>query len=269
MKKIHILSTAISCLVIFGCNKTNNETTKDVSGIPDIPSIIAGYQAVNTAKVHGKFYVKSLTINDQKNTNTAQIGGAFYDDKGNIVEGGKVNIGGVELKPNKGFYGFDSFLERDKFFGHEVNFTVNKLITAQDPCGGDGQPPCSTGGGGGGIPVYVPQAITGNVNVIDGSYRFTWNRDPQNGNGVVIVAEYSPGLYANTGNPTQVPVRKSILVPDNGYYYMEANWFDSFPRNGTIVLYIGRGSYTLINQGDILVGTYAANAVFSFVMPAQ
>lgn len=291
MKKINlILLSILSILTLISCQKISSK--KEVtSNYPTIETIIQNYQALTTTKLTGTFCVQSLTINDQNNTNTAQIGGGFYDKDGSLKKGGKVNIGGIEIQPKNNFFGFDKYLERNNFFGKNVTFNIDDRNTVSVPkyevspnlpapvgeggsgTGGSG----GTGGGGnggGGTTVYIPQAIIATATRVGTSiptyhsYNIAWNADALNTNGVVIVAEYSHDLFDNTGIPTVTPVRKSILVGDNGFTTLAYAWFNSFPRNSTIVLYVGRGNYTLVNEGGILIGGYTANAIFSIKIPS-
>ncbi len=235
--------------------------------------IIERYYKVTNTKVDGKFMFESnLCNNDPTLTNISLAGGIFYDKNGNPqTGGGLVSIGDNKWMPNShGTYGFDKALPQKSLFGHDVTFTLtppSQLTTIA------GTNTVTT-------TLYSPQPISitnvpPRTSVILVPYQnttITWNADPNNPNGVIIIAEYLPSRYTNksalsAGN-THV-IESSMLVQDNGSTSIPWSFFSNFPAIGHIILWVARGNYTIAGDGtyNYQVGGYTAAAVWDVIVP--
>lgn len=98
-----------------------------------------------------------------------------------------------------------------------------------------------TGSGGSGAPpVNNDQLFFGK--------RITWNADPNNLNGVIIILEYDPTNLANLNLQSNNPnlIRNAITVTDNGEYIFTSNDLQNLPVGARITVTAGRASFTEI-----------------------
>lgn len=251
----------------------------------NILSIIENYYKVMNTKVQGRFMFQSVIPNNEANVKkSVLIGGNFYDVETQVrSHGGTVYIGNNKLEPHTdGTYGFDSILPREGLYGTDVTFSIippsYKPVLAStngiDPgIGNPTGPPVST-------TIYSPTPIsitnapprtpiTFNANT---SLPITWNADPNNPNGVVIIAQYIPerginqSLMAAGYNHL---LTSSELVTDNGSTTIPWSFFTSFPAGGHMVLWIARGNYTILANGsyNYQVGGYSTAAIWDLSIP--
>lgn len=230
-----------------------------------------------------------MANNDSSITNTVLAGGLFYDKAGNLEKGGgNVLIGNNLMTPNsQGSYGFDKTLPQKGLFGTTVSFTLNTPLSHDDKSSNIQPVPVIPPGGGGGPvittpPIYSPSAIyitnvppsTPLTLTYNTSTTLTWNTDPNNSNGVVIMADYLPNRYINkdalaAGYAT--PSQSSMLVSDNGNTTIPWSFFSNLPPNGHVILWVARGNYTIASNGNYnyKVGGYSAAAVWDVIIPAS
>jgi hypothetical protein len=185
--------------------------------------VIERYYVVANTKVDGKFMFESnLCNNDPSVTNISLAGGVFYDKNGNPqTGGGLVSIGDNKWMPNsQGTYGFDKVLPQKGLFGQKVTFTLTPPSQHTTSAGAITRSPVTA-------TLYSPEPIsitnvpplTSITLVPNQNTTLTWNTDPNNTNGVIIIAEYLPSRYINksalsAGN--SFLIESSMLVPDNG-----------------------------------------------------
>src|SRR6185312_11351419 len=97
--------------------------------------------------------------------------------------------------------------------------------------------------------------------------------DPNDSNGVIVIAEFLPGRYVNkttlSEGFTQL-MEKTMLVPDNGSTSIPWSFFSIFPVEGHIILWIAIGNYSIASDGtyNYQVGGYTAAAVWDVKVPA-
>lgn len=278
--KFSMLAMAF-CIATTSCKKNDTIPNPLVTNNRSIPDMMMSYKALVQKDVDGDFVVQSMTFNHEPISDllSAQIGGSFFDKQGNTIPGGIVSIGSNDLSVKNGFYGLDKNLSRDEFYGKKVTFklhtphakktsansSTNAVNINNIDISADNPDVTST--------LYVPAAIyvnTTNHNP-DPSNTITWNADPNNTNGVVIVAEYDPGLTLNglVAGTFPVPIRNSISVDDNGSTTLPTSFYSSFPPSSSVILYVGRGSYTIAtsNGYNYRIGAYTSNAVYVLAMP--
>lgn len=278
--------TAIT--VLYGCTKLDSKRVVDNSSIL---SVMESYYNFSKVKPDGTFMFESNVMNnDPTEKNTALVGGLFYDKNGSLQNGGgTISIGGYQLTPKGGQYGFDKILPRDSLYGKNVTFVLrppsrSSTVTAT------GSPSGITTHGTGTIIVSDPivtatlySPIPINVTNVDPQAApmslltntltpLTWNADPNNVNGVVIIAQYLPMLFANQAINAlgfNTVIRVSELVPDNGSTTLDPSFFSKFPKGGQLMLFVGRGNYTTASDGtyNYQVGGYTATAVYAINIP--
>jgi hypothetical protein len=236
-------------------------------------------------------FESNLSNNDPKLTDIVLAGGIFYDTSGNAqTGGGQVSIGNHTFTPNeRGQYGFDKSLPQNGLYGTNVTFTLKppKPNTGNSSTAGisSGRTTQTTGPIVVADPtvtatIYSPAAISITnvaamtpVTLTSNTFTtLTWNADPNNPNGVVIIAEYLPSRYINknalaAGNATMM--ENSMNVTDNGSVSIPWSFFSQFPVGGHIILWVARGNYTIAANGDYnyLVGGYTAAAVWDVSIP--
>jgi len=276
MKNYTLITVLFTASLLFSCTKKDatqniNLTTRSIA------DIILNYQAFSQKKVDGAFYVQSMAFNNQpaEFTTTTQIGGAFYTKKGDTRAGGIVSIGSYNLLPSiNNFYGFDKYLSRDDFYGKKITFRLNpkpslnsgttRSTSLDDP---NDESIVSQD-------LYIPSAInvgTSNSSADPTNY-ISWNPDPLNPNGIVIIAEYNPDLTLNEGLSNagySSLIRNSISVPDNGGTTLSTDFYSMFPSGAKIILYVGRGNYTIISSGnyDYSIAAYTENSIYIVTKP--
>lgn len=285
MKKIFkyqlilILVTPVIFLIT-SCHKQNDRTTSPSTDDHfSLLSIIEKYYKVANTKVDGKFMFESnLCNNDPALTNIALVGGIFYDKKGNAQTGdGQVSIGGNQYTQNRqGTYGFDKALPQKGLFGTDVTFQItspsSSLSTNQTRSTSSAKTLTTT--------LYSPAAIsitnippsTPVTLVPFQNTLVTWNADPNNPNGVIVIAEFLPGRYINKTTLSQGYtnlMEKTMLVTDNGSTSIPWSFFSIFPQEGHIILWIARGNYSIAGDGkyNYQVGGYTAAAVWDVRVP--
>lgn len=280
--KLTRITPLLFAVIIISCNHKENVIphTSDSTGILNI---MENYFKVANTKVDGAFIFESnVTNNDPTLTNTALAGGVFYDKGGNVQNGnGKVSIGAYQLKPgNSGTYGFNEVLPQNGLYGTNVSFVL-QFPNNNSSSGGLGSAAAGENNIVNGtiysplpitvtnIPPRTAVHLTPNTNTT-----LTWNTDSQNPNGVVVIAEYLPTRYMNKpalsmGNT--VLIEKAMNVPDNGKTSVPWSFFSQFPQGGHIILWIGRGNYTIASNGSYQykIGGYTAAAVWDVLVPYQ
>ncbi|HLK31050.1 MAG TPA: hypothetical protein VKT28_20900 [Puia sp.] len=288
---IFIMMLYVSC--------SHKESIKQTTQNDDnsILNIIERYYKMQSTKTEGTFIFESnLTNNDPKITKTVLKGGFFNDVSGKFeTDGGDVSIGGEVMTNKNGWYGFDKVGAQSGMYGTNVTFNLN--------------PPKSQGGSGAAIQsqgdagynqkqnqssaavqsgattlstsLYSPKPITITNIPAKSSIKLTpntnttltWNADPLDSNGVVIIADYLPtrifNYYTNKAGYTHA-LTSSELVPDNGSTTVPWSFFSQFPVGSHITLWVARGNYTILSNKDYSykVGGYSAAAVWDVVIPA-
>lgn len=278
-KKLFVFSLLLSILLVIcaSCSKKKEitKTSPASAESTDLLSIIEKYYKFSTIKPDGKIMFQSnLTNNDPSLINTAVIGGVFYDKDGNVDKSpGKISIGGYQLTPSEnGTYGFDKVLPQKGLFGTNVTFTVNKGNSNLAASSRIQNVATAT--------LYSPQPISITnvaprtpINLVTNTATtITWNADPNNPNGVIIIGEYLPTRYMNKKSLTagySKMIESSKQVPDNGSTSIPWSFFSTFPPGGHIILWVARGNYTILANGtySYQVGGYTAAAVWDVRVP--
>jgi len=273
-----IVFIVIAAIILYGCKKPQEKPVADSqNNDKGLLSVIESYYAFTKTKVDGTFMFESnLTNNDANDKNTALAVGVFYDKSGNTQNGGGiVSIGSKQLSPdNAGTYGLDKAYSTDEFFGKKITFilTPPKDISGASRTGGSATVSGSLYSPAAisitNIPARTPVVIQPGM-----ATPITWNTDPNNPNGVIIIAEYLPTLYANRpslSNGYSSFLTNSMLVTDNGSTAIPWSFFSQYPVGAHIILWVARGNYAILTDGsyNYQIGGYTAAAVWDVSIPA-
>ena len=289
MKKIVQIQYAFTTVLLLStllsaCSrKDGNEVTPPQNTTADqgILGIIERYYKLTHTKADGTFMFESnLCNNDPSLTNIAISGGLFYDKNGvPMSEPGSFSIGQYQFEQDlkdphqKTTYGFNSILPQSGLYGTNVTFII-KPPASQVAAAGSGATQVVTATVYSPLPISItnipprtPVTLTANT-----STTLTWTKDPNNPNGVVIIAEYLPARYANralAAAGVQTPLENSINVPDNGSYAIPWSFFSGYHTGAHIILWVARGNYTIAANGtyNYQVGGYTAASVWDVQIP--
>jgi hypothetical protein len=283
---VSLMLTYVSC--------SHKESIKPVAQNDNngILGIIERYYKMQSTKTEGSFMFQSnLTNNDPQMTKTVIMGGFFNDTKGVFeTDGGDVSIGGKLLTNRNGWYGYNKVEPQAGMYGTNVTFSLNPPISQGGSAAvlsqngqkqNQGQSGSTTlGGSTQSATIYSPKAITitnvaprATVKLVPNTNTtLTWNADPLDSNGVVIIADYLPArilnYYTNKAGNTHA-ISSSELVTDNGSTTIPWSFFSSFPVGSHITLWVARGNYTILANKDYSykVGGYTAAAVWDITIP--
>lgn len=275
MKKKYKFQTILllALAMVFLTTSCHKQTDKDYAAPKtndnfSLLGIIERYYKVANTKVDGKFMFESnLCNNDPTLTNISLAGGIFYDKNGNPqTGGGLVSIGDNKWMPNSlGTYGFDKALPQKGLFGQDVTFTLTPPSELTTVAGINTVTTTLYSP----LPISITNVppMTSVTLLPNNPTTLNWNADPNNPNGVIIIAEYLPTRYVNksalsAGN--SYLIESSMLVPDNGSASIPWSFFSNFPAIGHIILWVARGNYTIAGDGtyNYQVGGYSAAAVW-------
>jgi hypothetical protein len=312
MKPTSLYIYASLLLFLCSCGKKDEQTKSKLDKVDarssarmavtnvNLNDIVDFYTFMETP-TNGKFgiihhSVKSATA--QQNTvsdDSYTFNGAFYDANMNLVPGGKVTIAGVEFSPVNNFYSLNSYyipgrpskdpLKYGSLESQSIGFSIDPTPggTTARPVPVPG-PTTSTFY----IPKKVSMATNGTKTQVGNNFfdvwtyqpllnpktlTITWNADPLNDKGVVIIFDYDNQISSMyyPGSPAY-PVRhyKAFRVPDNGSYTLSATDLNEvFPDrdvykqfNALISVTVGRANYSIISSGDNLkkYSIYAGSA---------
>ena len=265
----------------FFCFMAISSCTKDKPDESEIQEIGVGlfdvieyYYKLTTTKVDGKFIFESnLCDNEPSNSNIVTAGGAFYDKQGNIVNnGGTVVIGTMTVPNHNGTFYIEKAVSQNGLYGTNVKFTIQPptdILTgtqAADATASIYSP----------LPINITNIQPGTKLLLKAnmSTSLTWNADPANSNGVVIMAEYIPSRSPNrniaSGGATGL-IQHSQLVPDNGSYSIPWSFFSDYPPGGHVILWIARGNYAIASTSvyNYKVGGYTAAGIWDVIVPPR
>jgi len=293
------LALAISIILLsVSCSRKESKEIVQQKDNNTMLDIIERYYKMQNTKTEGSFMFQSnLTNNDPKQTKTVLMGGFFNDTKGKFeTDGGDVSIAGKLLTNKNGWYGYDKVESQAGMYGTNVTFTLNTPIS-QGGSGASSQSQAAAGynqkqtQSASSAPsaattlsttLYSPKPITitniaprTTINLVqNASTTITWNADPLDSNGVVIIASYLPTRIFNVFPHSQgytTVLTSSELVPDNGGTTLPWSFFSQFPQGSHITLWVARGNYTILANKDYSykVGGYTAAAVWDITIPFQ
>jgi hypothetical protein len=142
--------------------------------------------------------------------------------------------------------------DRHDLFGREITLSTKNSVERNGETYG---------------PYYVPEIIEANIPIEnsqkvlrDGSV-ITWNADPLNEQGVLIIVD-----YANTENNVRERQVEIEVVPDNGSYTFMRSDFPLIPEKSLVILRVIRGVYDFIDF-DNFSGTHEED--FLFIMNTE
>lgn len=246
---------AILLLLIFFTSCKKNQ----VYNIENLPENIHSLLYDSTAEYDGVFtFEESRSIASQESEATIlQLSGGYknYDGSVQLPTSAKFFVNNYEVLPLDDWYNhhFDStqcstIVGRDFDLSSidegDTNSFANFNTTVYFP------PAIHMY-----FPEYIPMGID-SLQMIQGSsiqtnQSITWNADPNNKLGVVIILEYDKNREANTllkRNGDSTSTANYVVVPDNGSYSLTSELLDDIPNGGVVELTIMRGNiipYTL------------------------
>jgi hypothetical protein len=178
----------------------------------------------------------------------AKVGGAFYNaamrSSANGVSG-TATLGGIDVfDPNlRASLPTATTKLADALYGTDVEFVI-KPATAKTAI-------LDT--------MYVPRKILlRNIpEPVKETYfyagqTFTWEADPKNSKGVVIIVKYTP--VENNKRIRDLQSREILWlknVPDTGTFTLTQDLFKDIPKDAFIMLSIARGNYQYTGSGDV------------------
>jgi len=254
----------ILAIFLFPCNKENVRIEKNVvkKNLPSLESLLkfnsdkngSGGFLINFSSAVGAKDISELTVN---------VNGAYLNKQSQAKELGGTNyFNGLALECSKdgnSYYNGDYALAKGAvLFGKNLNLGLNKSYSPNTV----GDSVYNYNGG------YVPEIFlvsnniertvtNANAEYISGTtlqagFRFNWNMDTLNNNGVFIYLEYNPNTIGNESFKTRFPDQKAngVLVDDNGSYRLTSDLFDDLPLNALITIHIGRGNFQYISKTD-------------------
>ena len=260
MKQYAIILAIFLC----SCNKENIVKEKNVvkKSLPSLESLLkfnsdkngSGGFLINFSSAIGTKDINELTVN---------INGAYLNKQTQAKELGGTNyFNGLAIECSKdgnSYYNGDfSLTKGGELFGKNLNLGLNRSSSPNSV----GDSVYNYNGG------YVPEIFlisnniertvaNANFEYISGTtlqpgFRFNWNKDSLNNNGVFIYLEYNPNTIGNEAFKTRFPNQKAngVLVDDNGSYRLTSDLFDDLPLNALITVHIGRGNFQYITQTD-------------------
>lgn len=311
-----LVQLLLASLLLTSCSKTEkgdslfdpDNTKKSFPASTTGSNSILDYYNFSSAPNNGSFALygfttgNSVTTPETANTNTDTLtfltpltaNGAFYDQKGDVRQGGTVLFAGLTLQSglsggNTYFVdtvasrtGIGSAMSASGYIDYSV-FHGKKIPVTLNPDYGVANSPTR----GATDSLYIPLTIRFNktatpfytdsmgssiLAVYSKNYNtpIQWNADPQNTNGVVIIIEYDPEFKLNTDYwAPQTPPEKrhlyaAIRVPDNGQYAFTPEDLQGLPTNCMAKLFIGRAVHKQLNDKSG-TGTYAVYAATTLV----
>lgn len=289
--KLHSLLSAAIVLFAMACGKGKDKLVQPSTTGTMLDIITSFYKVQNTKADGSVLYQSNLCNNDPKLTKIVQASCVFYDTTGNKEDGdgSPVSIGTHKLVMNgHGTYGNEGVaLEQQGLYGTNVTFSItapskhiprsglvnstnnNRQSTTNSvlPTINEQSTASTT--------IYIPAAInitnvppTNVIALTNGApTTITWNADPNNTIGVIIVAEYYPEFFNNKASynaGNKQFIRQALNVPDNGSTSIPWSFFDQFPVGGHITLWVGRGNFAIASNGtyNYRVGGYTATAIW-------
>lgn len=310
----HILFYTSLLFVLAGCSKNVKESGGKLDMIDagdalalsaaDDPNDIMGFYSFIEAPANGTFgalvynmdYIRYPSNTPQPTSNDQlKVTGAFYDANKNMIAGGIVTFGHLNLLPNPGdgnLYSLKSYTVDPNFqagvppnsyaalAGKTVSVTVDPTpgsSTARTPAPVTGS-------------LYIPQKIVLRHDqmkriVIRNNYVYSlssffnggatdivWWPDPNNTKGVVISVEYDyeTSIMLQPGSPrNRRKYYRAFRVPDNGRFTLNFNQIAAFfgstptPYSAMVVITVGRANYAHLSSADGLqkYAVYAGSAV--------
>ena len=295
---MHFLLLGAIVLFAMACGKGKDKLVQPTTTGTMLDIITSFYKVQNTKADGSVLYQSNLCNNDPKLTKIVQASCVFYDTAGKkeTGDGSPVSIGTHKLVMNDhGTYGNEgTALEQQGLYGTNVTFTVtapSKHIPRSAPTNSSSNNnnnrqsatnsvlPTINDQSTASTTIYIPAAITitnvppTNVITLTNGQptTITWNADPNNTIGVIIVAEYYPEFYNNQASynaGNKQFIRQALNVPDNGSTSIPWSFFGQFPLGGHITLWVGRGNFDVASNGtyNYRVGGYTATAIWDILV---
>jgi hypothetical protein len=267
MKKYSIVYLIIA-VSILSCKKNGESQIEKNIVQKDLPSFETLFNFFTSEKTSGKFSVNtstSLGATDLDKFFQVNINGVFLDKETQQPQRGQSSFfNNIEVEARSEVtYNKDLNWEIGKnLFGTELKLKLSRAAYALPSPGG--VPDTVSNFNGGYSPkVFVctnsfpDNAVDGSFNYVSGTklkpaYKFDWNKDTLNKNGVFVYIEYDPKDPSNAQFLSAYPTRISnaIIVNDIGTYTLASDLFTGFPLNSRLRVYIGRGNFQFIVQTD-------------------
>lgn len=96
------------------------------------------------------------------------------------------------------------------------------------------------------VPIEITQPVFDECNVIPYCWYhnmdIAWNADPNNLNGVVIIAAWTGVKLRGHTSPNMTPIYNVDLVEDNGYTTLDDDLFQGMPENAVVTLILLRAN---------------------------
>jgi hypothetical protein len=266
MKK-YIITSFVVIISILSCKKNGESQIEKNVVQKNLPSFEKLYSFINNQQSSGKFMINATSPLGWKDVNTVgvTVSGAFINKATQKADAGQTNFfNGLKVEPqiDKGYNGNFNWQDGNVLFGSELKLKLTRGTAAATATAPGGEIVANFKGG------YSPQvfmcsnSFPDNVSDMSGNYisglklkptyKFDWNKDSLNKNGVFVYIEYDPKDPSNEkflrANPSRIS--NAIIVDDIGTYTLASDLFTDFPLNCRLRVYIGRGNFQYIAQPD-------------------
>lgn len=242
MKTINFFSiVSIFLLITFSsCNKSEvePEKTKENNTILSKESLMLKYYNFIQQNTNGSISISGYsTLPTQNLASRYQSVKSFFKDQ-NYSDIALNDV--VLVKNNDNIYTNDDNQKVKDLYGKDVNFSFKTPSGEQVSKS-----------------LYIPQLLYANVNydpatfkvLLEENTEIRWNKDDKNTNGVVLILDYDPDL-----SPTQEThpkrITKVLGSADNGKYLISANDLSEFPKNGRLMLSLGRAGFNIYQPNN-------------------
>lgn len=102
--------------------------------------------------------------------------------------------------------------------------------------------------------INIPDAIYADMSSINGviapGSTITWNDNPGNELGVVVLLKFDPYMQLDESFSSKPPVSVMVNAPDNGVYVLTPKMFKDVPLGALVEVTVTRGNYKMMISND-------------------